>query len=395
MSAPRFVDAYSTDPELVVAEERTVGQLLERLGGPPDLLLFFATHHHAAGLQGLGERLSRATGAQGLAGCTGASCVSGSLELEQEPALVLWGARFAGDLQIRIDHITASATEEGGIDFAGIPEVEQPHRAGMVLLADPFTFPAQAFLPRFEVDLPGVPVVGGFASGGQGPRQNLLWQGETCHDHGALAITLEGDVVLETVVSQGCRPVGDPLVITKCEGPVIHSLRGKRADQVLFDVLAGLSEEDRNLFRRGAQIGLAIDASRSEFGAEDLLVRLMRGVDPSAGTLIVGDDSIRTGMSVQFMVRDAESATNELHRLLSERPRIGGGDAGALLFTCGGRGAHLFRELHHDAAAIQQHLGPDLPLAGFFAAGEIGPVSGRTCMHGFTASIGLIVPRDE
>ncbi|MDA1265776.1 MAG: FIST C-terminal domain-containing protein [Planctomycetota bacterium] len=396
MSALRFASALSTDPEARVAEQRAVQQLMAGLDGAPDLLLFFCTHHYASALEGLGGRLTGATGARESAGCTGFSIVGGDKEVEGRPSLALWGARFGNGTEVRIEHLTATASSAGEVQFSGAPPVEQPHRAGVVLLADPFTFPAHVYLPELAQDLPGVPVVGGLASGGQGPRQNLLWNGGACLDHGALAVVIEGEVALETLVSQGCRPIGAPLVVTACEGPLIRKLRGSRADKVLFDLLAEIPKRDRELFKRGAHIGLAIDATKSQFGAEDLLVRNLRGVDPNQGAIVVGDDSLRAGMSVQFMVRDAATASDELQRLLSGRAAAWsepGGQSGALLFTCGGRGAHLFRTLNHDAGAIQQHLGPDLPLAGFFCAGEIGPVGGQPFLHGFTASVGLLRAR--
>jgi small ligand-binding sensory domain FIST len=397
MSALRFASSLSTDPDAAVAEQRTVAALMDGLGGRPDLVLAFTTHHYAAALDGLGRRLREATGTHHLAGCTGLSIVGGAREVEGKACLSLWGARLGQGTQISIEHLTAHGQAGAEVVFEGAPRIERPHRAGLVLLADPFTFPAQLYLNQLARDLPGVPIVGGLASGGQGPRQNLLWRNDECLDHGALALTIEGDVALQTAVSQGCRPVGEPLVITSCEGPVIKKLRGKPADRVLFEVLSELPKRDKELFKRGAQVGLAIDATKSTFDAEDLLVRNLRGIQPQENAIVVGDDAIRVGMTVQFMVRDGASATDDLTQVLEARAEAWGphdpGAAGALLFTCAGRGAGLFRSLNHDASAIQEHLGPDLPLAGFFAAGEIGPVGGRPFVHGFTASVALLGAR--
>lgn len=393
----RFSNSLSTEPEAETAEERTVAALLDALGGPPDLLIFFSTHHYATALEGLGSRLQAATGARTVAGCTGHSLAGGGQEVEGRPSLVLWGACL-GDTRVHVEHLSARAGGNGAVNFHGSPRINQAHRAGLVLLADPFTFPAHLYLPELSGEFPDLPIVGGMASGGQGPHQNLLWRGGECLDHGALALSIEGDVVLETVVSQGCRPVGEPLVVTACDGPVIQSLRGKRADKALFEVLESLPERDKELFKRGAHVGMAIDPTRSRFEAEDLLVRNLRGIDPKQGAVIVGDDSLRVGMTVQFMVRDATSASDELDRLLRDRAgrwSPAAGEAGALLFTCGGRGTSLFRTANHDAGAVQEHLGPGLPLAGFACAGEIGPISGQTFLHGFTACTALFRARDE
>ncbi len=393
MAEHAFASTLSKDPDAARAERQTTASLLEALGRSPDLLLAFATHHYAGALEGLGERLQRATGARHMAGCTGLCVVAGATEVEQEPGLALFGA-LLGDTEVRLNRVVAGTDGAGELSFGGGPELEASSEAGMVLLADPFSFPAHLYLPRLAEEFPGVSVVGGLAAGGQGPGQNYLWRDGKSLDGGALAITLEGEVVLETAVSQGCRPVGEPLVITSCEGHLIHRLRGKPAPKVLFDLIGSLPEEDRDLFKRGAHIGLAIDATRSHFEAEDLLVRNLLGIHPQENAIAVGDDSLRNGMTVQIMVRDGASASEELRRILSSRaegwrpdaPR----EAGALLFTCSGRGRGMFGEEHHDARSIQEHLGPDLPLTGFFANGEIGPVAGRPFVHGFTASVGLL-----
>ena len=386
MAEVTFSTTLSTDPEAGVAEERTVAALLAELGGAPDLLLVFCSRHYGDALHGLGERLGRATGARALAGGTGVGVVGAGQEIEARPALALFGARL-GETRVQIEHVSARATADGGALFRGRPQIERTHRAGMILLANPASFPAHLYLPELSDEFEGVPVVGGLIN----PEPGLLWSGSKCHTQGALAITLEGEVQIEPIVSQGCRPVGDPLVVTACRGPVIEKLRGRRAQEVLLETLAGLSERDRELFRCGAHIGLAVDPTLSRFQAEDLLVRNLRGVDPRRGWLIVADHSLRAGMSVQFMVRDAAGASRDLEEHL-ERVRRHPTPArtGGLLFTCGGRGASLFPTLHHDASTIERHLGPGFPLAGMFCAGEIGPVGGRPYLHGFTASLAYL-----
>ncbi|MBA3303569.1 MAG: FIST C-terminal domain-containing protein, partial [Acidimicrobiia bacterium] len=98
------------------------------------------------------------------------------------------------------------------------------------------------------------------------------------------------------------------------------------------------------------------------------------------GGLVVGDD-VEVGATVQLQVRDAASADADLRSLLAPC------DAdGALLFTCNGRGTHLFGEPDHDAAAVADVLA-DPPLAGMSCAGEVGPVGTRSFLHGFTASM--------
>ncbi len=94
-------------------------------------------------------------------------------------------------------------------------------------------------------------------------------------------------------------------------------------------------------------------------------------------------------------MRDAQSATQELNRLLSSvKEGYLPGQSAGLLFTCNGRGTRMFEQPHHDAAAVRELL-PDLPLAGFFCQGEIGPVAGRSYVHGFTASLLLFTQNDQ
>lgn len=396
MDTTRFASSLSTDSDAAVAEGRCVESLLRDLGGEPDLLLFFVTHHYATALDDLSKRLARATGARVAVGCTGASIVGGDREVEHSAALSLWGARLP-DTSVRPVHLVAEHLPDDRFRFSPELDVRDPARAAVILLGDPFTFPAHVFLPWLEGELPGVPVIGGMASGGQGPHQHLLWRDDELYDHGALAVVLEGATEVVSAVSQGCRPVGEPLVITACEDNLITRLRGRGAAKVMFEMIGGLPSRDRELFRRGAHVGLAIDATKRSFQAEDLLVRNVLGIRPQNDAIAVGDDSLRPGQTVQFMVRDAASASDELRRILASRASdwtpVHPGAAGALLFTCGGRGAHLFRTLHHDAGAIQEHVGPRMPLAGFFANGEIGPVGGRSFLHGFTASMALVRSR--
>jgi len=395
----RFASSLSTDAQAEKAERRCVEEVLRQLDGEhPHLLLFFVTHHHGPALEGLGGRLREALGAGLVVGCTGASVVGDDREVEHSPALALWAAHLPGT-SVQALHVSAEHDVEGGFTFGPELPVGDPERASIVLLADPFSFPVQSYLPWLAEEYPGVPVVGGQASGGQGPRQNLLWLDDAILDRGAVALVIEGDVEMCTAVSQGCRPVGEPLVITASRGPLIHKLRGRPAARVLFEIRDALPPGERALFNSGAHIGLALDASKSSFEPEDFLVRNVMGLHPQEDAVAVGDDALRVGQTVQFMVRDKHSASDELQRILAAHseewsPREPG-EAGTLLFTCGGRGSHLFGAKHHDAHAIQEHLGPQMPLAGFFANGEIGPVGKRSFLHGFTASIALLRRRRE
>jgi small ligand-binding sensory domain FIST len=183
-------------------------------------------------------------------------------------------------------------------------------------------------------------------------------------------------------VSQGCRPIGKPLTITRAERNFVHELAGQPALSRLQEIVDAASEADRELMREGLHLGLVVDEHRLDFERGDFLVRNLLGADQSTGSLAVGE-VVDVGQTVQFHVRDAEAADEDLRHLMTGVV----GDA-ALMFTCNGRGVNLFAESGHDASTIQEMLGV-VPLSGAFCAGEIGPVGGHNFFHGFTASVAV------
>ncbi len=223
------------------------------------------------------------------------------------------------------------------------------------------------------------------------PGENRLLLGANEIESGAVAVLVHGAVNVTSVVSQGCRPIGQPFVVTKAERNVVVELGGRPALAQLQELFEKLSPEEQQLARGGLHVGQVIDEYRDEFERGDFLVRNVQGVDPKNGAIAIGD-WVRAGRTVQFHVRDAATADEDLDALLSAvRAGSCGRLRGALLFTCNGRGTRLFDQPHHDAAAVARHW-PDLPAAGFFAQGEIGPIGGKNFVHGFTASIALFGP---
>jgi small ligand-binding sensory domain FIST len=266
-----------------------------------------------------------------------------------------------------------------------------PPGAALLLLGEPFSFPADALLARLNDDRPGVPVVGGMASGAWEPGQNRLLLGAREIDAGAVAALVHGPVRVGSVVSQGCRPVGRPYVVTKAQRNVILELSGRPPLAQLADLLDALSPRERDQLRHGLHVGCVVNEYQQRFARGDFLVRNVVGADPDSGAIAIGD-WVRTGQTVQFHVRDEQSADEDL-RALAEAAAAGR-PAGAHLFTCNGRGTRMFSQPDHDARVVRDALG-DIPLAGFFAQGEIGPVGGRNHLHGFTASLALFEPAAE
>lgn len=398
MDAPLFSSALSREAESKAAIESATRDLIHGLRGyKPDLVCAFVSHHHGSAIEHLGQELHHRTGARHVIGCTGESIVGPTVEVEGGPALALW-AGVLPRTEVRPFTVEVEQSEKGELSFSRLPDVQDKARASVLLLADPFAFPASQYLELVNSELPGVECIGGMASGGSGPGQNLLFGERGLVESAALGVVIEGEVEVRAIVSQGCRPVGKPWVVTGCKEHFVLKLGAKKAVEALMETMGALSEVERELFSRQPFLGLAIDARKSTFSRGDFLVRGLMGIDPQQGALAVGDGSIRTGMTVQFLVRDAQTAGEDLVHLMRERAGAGPGgpgSLGAMLFSCNGRGSRMFGSPNHDINSVQSVFGSPVPAAGFFAAGEIGPVGGRNFVHGFTASVALFRSRTE
>lgn len=385
-----FAAALSELSDTRAAADAVGSEVAERLGTAPDLAVCFASHDHAAALEELAATLNDRLRPGVLIGCTGEAIAGVGLEVERSPAVSLWAASLPGT-EIVPMRLEFQRSPDGGT-FVGWPDnlpAVWPVGSAMLLFAEPFTFPADALLERLDADQPGVPIVGGMASGGHGPGENRVILGKQVHDSGAVAVVIHGQAKIATIVSQGCRPIGRPLVITRAERNVIYELGGRPAMLQLQEVFDTLPPNDQQLVQRGLHVGRVINEYQERFSRGDFLIRNCIGADRATGALAIGD-FVRAGQTVQFHLRDAQSADEDLRALLATvKPPGDPASAGALLFTCNGRGTRLFDAPHHDAAAVCQRLG-EIPLAGFFAQGEIGPVGGKNFLHGFTASIALV-----
>jgi small ligand-binding sensory domain FIST len=395
---PRFASALSVDPDAQRAESQVLTRVREQLGGVrADLCAVFVSHHYGGAIEELGQRLKRETGAKVVVGCTGESIIGGDREVEDEPALSIWCASLPGT-QLRPFEVNAQLAGENELEFTALPEIRERAQASILILGDPYSFPMDEYLKRLNDAFPGVPAVGGMASGGMGPGQNLLITDRGLYAGGAVGVVLEGGVEVRSVVSQGCRPIGQPWVVTACDEHFVQKLGGKPALEVLMETVRGLVDADRHLFQRQPFVGIAIDVNKSKFERGDFLVRNIRGVSQENKAFAI-TDVLRRGQTVQFLVRDAESATEDLTQLMASQ---GGGEiageteahsAGALLFSCNGRGTRMFPAANHDIGCVRGGLNKSIPVAGFFAMGEVGPVGGRNFLHGYTASVAVFRPR--
>lgn len=393
--APRCGCGTSALPDIGNAIREATAAARVELGGddrPADVAIVFAAGAYGTAVRPAFESLADLVPATKVIGATAEGVLGGGEEFERVPAVVVWLARLPG-AWVRAVSLDYRQTPDGGM-FVGWPDdldAAWPDNAAVLLIADPFSFPVDAFIARMEEEHPGVPIIGGMASGGAEPGSNTLVLGSRTEDSGAVGLLVGGGVRIRPVVSQGCRPIGRPMVVTKAEENLIVELGGRPATERLRETYGELDAADRQLVRSSLHMGRAATEYRDTFRRGDFLVRNVVGADPESGVIAVGD-SVRTGQTVQFHVRDAASADEDLRGLLSAQ--TGSQPAGALVFTCNGRGMRLFDEPHHDARCVDECLGP-MPTAGFFAQGEIGPIGDRTFLHGFTASIALIEAETE
>jgi len=353
-------------------------------GAPVDLAFLFLSGDHFGGSAKAVAAVEEELAPRHLLGCVAEGVVARDRELEDGPGAAVWAASLP-DAQIETFHSVALSTDEG-VAVTGFPTLDDADL--VTLLVDPYTFPAAGFLTKLNEEEDAVQLVGGLAAGGGEPdTQALFVDGEIVYE-GAVGAVLRG-VPVRTVVSQGCEPVGRDSVITHAEDNVVFELAGEPAlERLKGDVATLTPDQERSAAAGGVLAGLVIDENRADYGRGDYLMRGLIGVDEETGALAIGE-AVRIGQTLRFHVRDAASADTDLRESL--RATLNGERAaGALLFTCNGRGTGMFDEPDHDARAVAELLGDDA-VAGFFCAGEIGPVGGKPFLHGFTATLAVFL----
>ncbi len=371
------------------AVEDVVTALKAELQGlKPDLLFLFVTHHHEESFPTISGQIQQQLEAAHLIGCTAEAVLANNEELESQPGIVVWSLSGAS-AEIKPFHLQFQRESEQ-IVCTGYPELgEVQEKSGAVFLfCEPYSTAPQLALSRLAELTPGLPVFGGVASGGIGPGESCLFLNGELLEHGAVGVSFAGSHRVRPLVSQGCRPIGHTFVVTKTEKNIIYELGGLPAMQQFRQMFQTLSPEDQELVRQGPHLGVVTNEYKEHFERGDFLVSNVLGSDPESGAIAVSQQ-VRAGRTVQFHVRDAGTATEDLKLMIQQDQQARGSKIlGGLVFTCNGRGEKLFGQKHHDASALHQAYG-EVPLAGFFAQGEIGPLGDRSFLHGFTASVAL------
>ncbi len=393
----------NVDP-LLAAEQACEQTLTGVTQGQVDLALVFVSGAHIEELEPILAHVRSTLEPGTLVAVSAEGVIGGDVELERQSGLSVFAASLPGTsiqpfLYRDLPHVREDDAEALA-DAARIVGARRDLR-GILFFADPFSVPAAAAVQtlssvRGAVEgLKRSPVAGGMASGSAKPGGNVLALNDQTMRAGGVGVTIRGAIDLDTVVSQGCRPIGRPHVVTSAQRNIIKTLGGERALDVLHDTISALEPEERELVQGGVFFGRVIDEYKSRFGRGDFLVRGVFGADKKAGAIAVGD-MVRPGQTIQFHLRDSKTAAEDLQLLLAAQ-QLQHPPAGGLLMTCNGRGSRLFSEPHHDARTISRALGRDeehpMPLSGLFAAGEIGPIGDSSFLHGHTASLVLFRPR--
>ncbi len=379
-SGMRWCSMVSRSPVLADAIAEAVEAVAAALGPRPDLLVTFVSPHHQASFDRVPRLLGRTLTARTSLGCTAGGVIGGGREIEDAPGVSVTGAILPG--------VRMRPFEVGG----GVGSPALAGSESFLLFADPFTFDAESFLHDLDLGFPSAPKVGGLASGGLEAGGNALIFGDGIRRAGLVGVGFSGAIDIDTVVAQGCRPIGEPMFVTGANRNVITGLDGRTPIEVLRDLFEHLDARDRELFRHSLFLGVVMRAKTQAYRQGDFLIRNVIGIAEERQALGVGA-VVPEGAIVQFHLRDAETSARDLDAMLGQVPgETREKSAGALLFSCLGRGRQLYGRPDHDTDVFRRHLG-DVPLGGFFCNGEIGPVHGQTFLHGYTSSFGLFRPR--
>ena len=389
----RFASGASDDPDTAAALFDVCAQIESHLSGSVDLLLAFASSHHAGAFETITDHLGEAFDPDVSLGTMARGVIGSRREFQDGPGLSVLAATIPDAVltPFEFSYVDWSAMADKPDQLRrAVGATETPPQTVM-LLADPFSTPVMRMLPAFDAALPGVPIIGGTASGAAAAGENRLAINGRLRTQGVVGLAISGDITVDCGVSQGCRPIGEPHVITRSKRHVVLQLGGHRATDVLKQTVKDLNSQERELVRaEGVLVGRVIDEYKSRFGRGDFLIRKLDGHDEDHGYVAVHDTQVRTGQTIQFHIRDKHTAVEDLAMLL-EAQKVYGQAAGAVLFSCTGRGLNLFDRPNTDVTMIRKALG-DVPLAGFFAAGQIGPVGGCSFLHSHAASLMVFRP---
>ncbi|MBP8301930.1 MAG: FIST C-terminal domain-containing protein [Planctomycetes bacterium] len=385
----RFHSATATGADLEAACRSVASAIRQGLGpGPIDLAIVFASPRYGAGIDRLPVLLHELLSARTQIGCTGAALIGDGHLLANRHGITVLAGRLPGV------ELHAMAIANGDLPDPDAPPsawrsllpIHHEDVRGMLVLTEPFHGDATALLAGLDYGWPNAPKVGGVASGSNHPDGNVVFVGRTVHRTGAVLLAMAGDVTLQAVMSQGCRPIGRSGRITKAERNRLVAIDDSPARMFVEEQLMALADQDLDLAER-SPLFLGIDVNpfaATATARSNYLVRNILGIDPDSGNVLVSDH-LAVGRRIQLHLRDAATSQHDLHtRLAATHPHTA---QAALLFRCLGR-----EGADHDTFAA---LANGVPLVGFHCNGEIGPVGGSTHLQGYTAAFGLLRRRPQ
>ena len=392
----KWASSVSELPDLEQAIDECTNSLLKSLGdAQPDLAVVFVSPHYESEYDKVVQLIAKGLVPVKIFGCTGGGIIGNGVEVEQRPGISITGANLP-DVEIVDFHLAGDSLPDldagpnSWEELLGVTSSQEPQ---FVVLADPFSFPVQDLLMGMDFAFAQSAKIGGLASGASHQGGNALFLGDQTHNSGAIGLALHGNITVDTVVAQGCRPIGQPMHITESRGNLLLGLDGQPPLTILKELFQTMNERDQALMQNSLFLGVVMDEFLESPKQGDFLIRNVVGMDARTGTMAIGE-TLKEGQMVQFHLRDADTSAQDLTAVL-ERFAMDNREnqaRGALLFSCLGRGQNLYGRPNHDSDIFHEKLG-EVPLGGFFCNGEIGPVSGTTFLHGYTSSFGIFRPR--
>ena len=396
----KWSSAISEGTTLAEAFDECASRLEYEIGGlTPHLIAVFVSPHYAHDYDTLTALVAERFDDALLVGCSGGGVIGAATEVENRPGLALTAAHLPG-VQLTPFHIQYGALPDGDAppdEWGTLVSSPVGSDVDFLILADPFSMQGEQLLMGLDYAFPRSAKIGGLASGAHHEGGNALFLGNETYTSGVVGVAFEGDVQIDTVVAQGCRPIGEPMHITSSQRNILLELDGRTPFEVLKEIFMTLSDRDRELAQHSLFLGVVMDELNDDPTLGDFLIRNLVGVDAQRGALAVGE-MLKEGQTVQFHLRDAETSSQDLSAMLEQYvsglPEDGQSDAGALLFQCLGRGSYLYGRPDHDTKMFTDMVGA-VPLTGFFCNGEIGQVGDATFLHGYTSSFGIFRPKQR
>ncbi len=380
----------STERGIEQAAEDAVARAAEGLEGQrPDWCVVFATAEHAPGMPRLLGALAEAAGTPYVVGCSAAGVVVGDAEVEEGPAV--------GVLAVSSDTIRSTPFlfhDDGDHGLTAGIRIGQRLMGSrgtgdlVVVWPDPFHVSGDRLLEGLDATLQGVPVVGGAASSRGGKETTIQFCGAEVSGGAVSGMRLGGEFRHQVAITQGCRPISEPLLVTRSHENLILEVEGEPAVEALRARAPAEMFDDPIRILEDLFVGILPDVEGETIRPGDYLVRNIVAADPDTGILAIADH-VEEGQSILFAVREPHAARHDLARM-TERVRSGRGDLEyrfGFYFNCLGRGSALYGRRGVDAAHLTAAF-PGVPLLGFFSNAEIAPMRG---VHHVLTYTGVLV----